>query len=1049
MKRILLYMLLLIGAGCKVTQPPVSKAEPQPDSSPKTKSVKVSYITDSLKSTGKNAVISSTDTFAAKTDTSAAKTDTFAAETDTSAAKTDSLISVMNSLITEDHASADTGIKAAAQKDSLFRHSDMSSEERRLTGPTTDEIPPGVLQTDSLTTLLDSMTTLLDSMTPANNSELATDSLATDSVPVKKGALEATVDYEANDSIVWTAGNMAYLYGEGDVKYQDIELKAEIIQMSMDSSLLYAVHGVDSLGDEFGHPVFSEGEQNLEAKEMHYNFRTGKASARYVVTEQGEGYVTADVTKKMADDVMYMEGGKYTACEEHDHPHYYIHMTKAKVRPGKDIVTGPAYLVIEDVPLFPLVLPFAFFPFTDSYSSGILMPTYGDEMNRGFFLRDGGYYFALSDYYDLALTGEYYTKGTWGVSGKTSYRKRYKYSGSASFSYLTTITGDKGLDDYQKRKDFSIKISHSQDPKANPFRTISANVDFSSSSYDRNQQTNIANATQNNKGSSVSLSQRFPNSPFSLSAAMNINQRSQDSSISVTLPDMTLSMTRIYPLKRKNAIGKERWYEKISLSYNAQLRNSISTKEDLLLKSNIVKDWNNGMQHRSDINATYNILDHINISPNISYTERWYTHEIKQSYDPNIRRLTPTDTTYGFYRIYNYSASVSASTTLYGEFIPWKPFRRYVTKIRHRMDPSISFSAVPDFGDPKYGYYNYYTYINGLGASPDTISGYYSPFAGQLFGVPGQGKSGSISFSIDNNVEAKVRSADEPSGEKKISIIDKLAGSMTYNLVADSCNWSDLNTSMRLKITKSYTLNLNAMFDTYAYGYNEKTGQAYKINKPRWTVGKGIGRLRSTGTSFSYTFNNDTFKKLFGGGDESKKNNRSTDDDMTGEDELYDPDDPYAPEEETAAETKNDKKGSLFDKKKQNDGDYDYDGYYKVNIPWSFSFNYNLSVGYDKFNPVKMEYNYKFVHALSFNGSIQPTKNWRINFNATYDVENHKVSYATCNISRTMHCWQMSASIIPIGPYKSYSFSISANASMLKDLKYDQSSGRNSGQAWY
>ncbi|MDR2916500.1 MAG: LPS-assembly protein LptD [Tannerella sp.] len=976
-------MLLLIGTGCKVTQQPVNKAEPQPDLSPEMKSERVLHITDSLKSTGKETVISSTD----------------------------SLISVMDSLITEDRISADT---------------------------------TGVSQTDSLTTLP-------DSMMPANNGELAADSLATDTIPPKKGALEATVDYEAKDSIVWAAGNMAYLYGESDVKYQNIELKAEIIQMSMDSSLLYAVHGVDSLGEEFGHPVFSEGDQNLEAKEMHYNFKTRKASAKYVVTEQGEGYVTASITKKMADDVMNMEGGRYTTCDEHDHPHFYIRMTKAKVRPGKDIVTGPAYLVIEDVPLFPLVLPFAFFPFTDSYSSGIIMPTYGDEMNRGFFLRDGGYYFALSDYYDLALTGEIYTKGTWGLSGRTSYRKRYKYSGNISLSYLTTITGDKGLDDYQKRKDFSVKISHSQDPKANPFRTISASVDYSSSSYDRNQQQNINNATQNNKGSSVSLSQRFPNSPFSLSATMNINQRSQDSSVSVTLPDMALTMNRIYPLKRKNAIGKERWYEKISLSYNAQLKNSISTKEDQLFKSNLVKDWNNGMMHQSQINATYSLLNYINISPNISYKERWYTHEIEQAYDPDLQRLTPSDTTYGFYRVYDYSASVAASTTLYGEFIPWKPFRKFVSKIRHRMDPSISFSAVPDFGDPKYGYYNYYTYIDGthtMGNAPDTITGYYSPFAGQLFGVPGQGKSGSITFSLDNNIEAKIPNADEPSGEKKISIIDKLAGSMSYNLVADSCNWSDLTTSMRLKLTKSYTLNLNAVFDTYTYGYNEEKKQAYKINKPRWTVGKGIGRLRSTGTSFSYTFNNDTFKKWFGGDGDSKKSNRSTD----LEDDEYDPynpDDPYAQEEETAEETNNNKKGSIFDKKKQDDGDYDYEGYYKVSIPWSFSFNYNLSVGYDKFNPAKMEYNYKFVHALSFNGSIQPTKNWRINFNATYDVENHKISYATCNISRTMHCWQMSATIIPIGPYKSYSFSISANASMLKDLKYDQSSGRNSGQPWY
>ncbi len=976
-------MLLLIGTGCKVTQQPVNKAESQPDSSSKMKSEEVLHTTDSSKSTGKDAVMSSAD----------------------------SLISVMDSLNPEGHISVDT---------------------------------TGISQTDSLITLPDSMML-------ANKA----DSLAMDSVPPKKGTLEATVDYEAKDSIIWTAGNMAYLYGESDVKYQDIELKSEIIQMSMDSSLLYAVHGVDSLGDEFGFPVFSEGDQSLEAKNMRYSFKTGKAIATHVVTEQGEGYVTAGVTKKMADDVMNMEGGKYSTCDIHDHPHFYLRMTKAKVRPGKDIVTGPAYLVIEDVPLFPIVLPFAFFPFTDSYSSGVIMPTYGDEMNRGFFLKDGGYYFALSDYYDLALTGEVYTKGTWGLTGKTTYRKRYKYSGSASFAYLNTKTGDKGLPDYQQRKDFSLKVSHSQDPKANPFRTISASVDYSSSSYDRNQQTDINSATNNIKGSSVSLSQRFPNSPFSLSATMNINQRSQDSTVSVTLPDMALTMSRIYPLKRKNAIGKDRWYEKISIDYNAQLKNFISTKEDQLFKSSLIKDWNNGMQHKSNINATYNVFDHINISPNISYTERWYTHKIDQAYDPELGRLTPSDTTYGFYRLYEYSTSVSASTTIYGMFVPLKPFQKYVTRIRHRMDPSISFSAKPDFGDPKYGYYNEYTYIDGkytdMGGVPDPIKETYSPFAGQVFGLPGQGKSGSLSFTLDNNFEAKVPDADDPSGERKISLIDKLSGSMGYNFVVDSFNWSNLTTNMRLKLTKSYTLNLNATFDTYTYAYNEKTKQAYRINKPRWTVGKGIGRLMSTGTSFSYTFNNDTFKKWFGGGgDDGKRNKKSTDID-DDEYDPYDPNDPYAYEEETEEETKNNKKGSLLNKKKEDDGDYDYDGYYKVTIPWSFSFNYNLSVGYDnsKFDPDKMEYDYKFVHALSFNGNVQPTKNWRVNFNATYDVENSRISYATINISRSMHCWQMSASVIPLGPNKSYSFSISANSSMLKDLKYDQSSGRNSGQTWY
>ena len=987
LKRILLFILLIIGTGCKVSQQPVSKAEKQPESSIKMTSEDVLHaVTELTNNAEKTAQIDSINTL-----------DTI------------------------------TGLN---------------------TNNDTEIIP------DSISTLHP------DSTFIATDGMLTTDSLTTDTIPIKKGSLEANVDYQAKDSIVWTAGNMAFLYGEGDVKYQDIALTSEIIQIKMDSSTVYAVHGTDSLGEEYGYPVFVPGgDQSLEAKEMYYNFKTKKALAINVVTQQGEGYVKAALSKKMEDGTINMEDGIYTTCDA-DHPHFHIRMTKAKTRPGKDVVSGPAYLVIEDVPLFPLVLPFAFFPFTDSYSSGILMPTYGDEMSRGFYLRDGGYYFALSDYVDFALTGELYTKGSWGLSGRSSYRKRYKYSGSFDLSYLTTKLGDKGLDDYNVSKDFKVRWSHSQDNRANPFRTFSSSVDYSTSSYDRKSLNTLytPSATQNNKGSSISFSQRFPNKPVSISATMNINQRSQDSSVSVTLPDMTITMSRIYPLKRKNAVGKERWYEKISINYNGQLRNSISTKEDKLFNSSLVKDWKNAMQHKSDISATYNLFGVLNLTPNMSYTERWYTSKVNQGYDPTTGRVAPTDTTYGFYRVYNYNASVSASTTIYGFFEPIKPLRKFVSRIRHRMDPSISFSVTPDFGDPKYGFYNTYTYHDGI--KDITSQTIYSPFNGQLFGVPGQGRSGSINFTLDNNIEAKVPDENDPTGERKITIIDKLSASTGYNLVADSFQWNNINAGLRFKVPGSnYTVNLNAVFDPYIYDYSvsrDNTITPRRVDKTRWAAGKGIGRLMSTGTSFSYTLNNDVIKKLFGGGDDkTDKKKKTTNPDMLGEDEYdpLDPNNPYDPEEDLQAVEERESGGRLNRNKKSNDGEYDGDGYYNVAIPWSFSFNYNISMAYDrqKFDIEKKEYKYKFTHALTFNGSIQPTKNWRVQFNATYDVERNKLAYMTCNISRSMHCWQMSASIIPIGPLKSYSFSISANASMLKDLKYDQSSSpyNNSMNTWY
>ncbi|MDR0744009.1 MAG: LPS-assembly protein LptD [Tannerella sp.] len=970
MKRILLFILLLAGTGCKVIQPPAGKADTQPESSP-----------------GKN------------------QEEVLHPQTDTNIpdVKTDQTYTT-DSIATEGEHPAFYGSDA----------------------------PNDHLPADSITVQLDS------SLIQANTA---------DSVPKKKGALEATVDYQARDSIVMTAGNIVFLYGEGDVKYQDIALKSEFIQMKVDSNLLYATHGVDSLGEEFGHPVFSEGDQELEAKEMSYNFKTQKAHARHIVTKQGEGFVISRQAKKMEDDIMYLENGKYTTCD-HPEPHFYINLTKGKVRTGKDIVTGPAYLVIEDVPLFPLVLPFAFFPFTDSYSSGILMPSYGEEMNRGFFLRDGGYYFALSDYFDLALTGELYTKGSWGLGAKSSYRKRYKYSGNFELSRITTVTGEKGLDDYSKGNDFKIRWSHSQDAKANPYRTISASIDYSSSRYNKNNLNSMYGpaGTENNKSSSVSLSQRFPNKPFSISASMNINQRSKDSTVSVSLPDLSLNLSRIYPFKRKNVIGKERWYEKISMSYTGRLRNNISTKEDKLFNSNLIKDWNNGMTHAIPISATYTLLDYINISPSFNYNEEWLTRKVTQGFDPVANRMTPTDTTYGFYRVYDYSASLSASTTIYGIFTPIKPLQKYVSVIRHRFEPSVSFSARPDFGDPKYGFYNYYDIHDYTDPSRPigeyyTAEGYYSPYSK----AAPRGKSGSLSFTVNNNIEAKVPDEEEESGYRKISIIDNLSGSMSYNLAADSCKWSDLNASIRLKITKSYTLNLSAVFDTYTYGYNETTKQAYRIDKPRWTVGKGFGRLRSTGTSFSYTFNNDTFKKWFGRSDEQKKKRSSGVDDMLGPDE-YDPNDPY---EEEETEAPNNEKGSMLNRKKKTEGEYDEDGYYNATIPWSLSFSYNLSIAYSTFNADKMEYDRKLTHAFSFNGNLQPTKNWRITFSGTYDFDFNKIVGVRGSISRSMHCFQMSASIIPMGNYKSYSFSISANSSMLKDLKYDQSSTPRTGQTWY
>ena len=879
---------------------------------------------------------------------------------------------------------------------------------------------------------------LTDSLTLSDTIPADSLSVSNDSIPRKPDMLEAPVTYQAKDSIVLTSKNMVYLYGEGDVKYQQRQLQAERIEMNMDSSVVYAYYAVDSLGVEIGYPLYNDGGEQLEAKWMSYNFKTGKAFAKDVLTQQGEGFLSAGVTKKMEDNTMNMIDGQYTTCDEHDHPHFYIQLTKAKVRPGKNIVAGPAYLVIEDVPL-PIGLPFGFFPFTDTYSSGVIMPTYGEDASYGFFLREGGYYFALSDYVDLALTGDYYTKGSWGVSARSSYKKRYKYSGSFDGSYQVKKWGDKGYDDdYRVTKALRINWTHSQDPKANPFRTFSARVKFSTNQYDHNEikgQTQ-PHATENNKESSVSISQRFPNSPWSISAAMSINQTMKDSMLSVTLPNLTINMSMTAPFKRKNAIGPERWYEKIKMSYSGYLENGIRTKQDDFMNQNLIRDWRNGMNHQIPISATYSLFNYINITPSFNYQERWYTSKEMQRYDTELNRLVNDTTLYGFYRVYNYNASISASTTLYGFFKPWAIFGGFVNMIRHRMEPSVSFNMSPDFGNPKYGYYQTYSYMSN-GVRMDDV---YSPFTGGRWGVPSKGKTGSVSFSLNNNIEAKIRSNQDSTGLKKISLIDNLSYNISYNMAIDSMNWSDSNVSLRLKLSRNYTLNLNGSFETYIYNYDEKTQRPYRVNTPRWEVGKGLGRLRSTQTSFSYTFDNNfinTIKGWFGRGERTDDNRLAA----NQSNNLDDEDDSW--QESSSSGTR------LRTTPRSNSGDYDNDGYYYNSIPWRLNISYGMTLGYDTFNPDKMEYNYKIRHSLSFYGNIQPSAKWQISYRGNYDFEQKKILYMALDVARDLHCFTMTASIVPVGDRKQYMFTIAVNSSMLKDLKYNQSSNYWNGQNWY
>lgn len=837
--------------------------------------------------------------------------------------------------------------------------------------------------------------------------------------------LDNKVEFSSKDSLVLVGTDSAYMYGESSVTYGNIKLDAAVVSIDLRNNTVNAVGAVDSVGEVVGQPVFEEDGTSYKAKTMSYNFGTGYGYITDVVTQQGEGYVTGGRTKKIDENTFFTQDARYTTCDNHENPHFWFQLTKAKLRPGHDVVTGPGYMVLAGLPL-PIALPFGYFPFSTKYSSGIIIPTVGDDYNRGFYLRNGGYYFAINDNVDVAITGELYTKGSWGISAVSNYNKRYKYSGNFNFSYLTTIDGEKGMPDYSKMTNFQVLWSHTQDSKANPNMTLSASVNFTTSGYTRNDLNSYySNAfTENTKSSTVNMTYRFPGSKWSVSATANISQRTQDSTVSVAFPNFTLTMSQLYPFKRKHRVGDEKWYEKIKISYSGQFNNSLTSKQDEFFKKSLIKDWRNGMKHSLPISATFNVLKYINITPSVSLTDRMYTNKVRRQWDPNASAEV-MDTTYGFYNVWDFSASVSLDTKLYGFYQPLPFLGDKVKMIRHVFTPTISFSGAPDFGSSFFGYYGNYQYPDANGQVQTRT---YSYFPNSLFGVPGQGRNGSVSVSLANNVEMKVRTDNDSIGEKKISLIENFTVSQSYNFAADSLNWSNINTSLLLRLTKNFNLNLNATWDVYTYALNS-SGNPVRVNRTRLEAGKGLGRLSSTGTSFSYTFNNDTFRKKK---DTDKKKNQPDEDQAFASEtsDYLNPDRPMPQNTEENTE-------------------FGPDGYMKWEFPWSLTVNYSVSYGYGSFNPRKMEYNGRFTQNLSFSGNIRPTKNWNLGFSASYNFDTHKLAYMNCNISRDLHCFTMTASFVPVGPYKSYNFHIAVKSSMLSDVKYDKRSSISRGIDWY
>lgn len=859
------------------------------------------------------------------------------------------------------------------------------------------------------------------------------DSLQRDTVPVpppKKTELDAPVTYEANDSIVFTQSGFAHLYGQGKVTYPGADLAADVISMDMDNSTVFARGVTDSLGTAKGRPVFKDGDTSYETDTIRYNFKSKRGIISNVVSQQGEGYVTGNNAKKGHNDELYMKNGRYTTCDHHDHPHFYMQMTYAKVRPKKNVVTGPAYLVVEDVPL-PIAVPFFFFPFSSSYQSGFLMPTYMDDSNRGFGLTDGGYYFAINEQMDLKLKADIFTKGSWALNAESNYVKRYKYSGLFQASYQVTKTGDKGLPDYSVAKDFKVVWSHRQDPKASPNSNFSASVNFATSSYEKTNIGNLYNVqamSQNTKTSSVSYSRNFPDHKLNISASGNIAQNMRDSSIAVTLPDLNISLSTIFPFKRKRAVGDEKWYEKISIRYTGRMKNSIRTKDDRLFKSNLVRDWENGMQHDIPISATFTLFKYFNLTPTFNYTERWYTRKIKQDWDIPSQKVV-NDTIYGFHRVYNYSTSLGINTKIYGMYKPLFLPKKEI-QIRHVITPSVSISAAPDFTTSHYGYYDSYIEEGKNGERREVRYSYYS---GQPFGVPSGGKQGSVNFSISNNLEMKFK--DKNDSIRKVSLIDELGAGISYNMAAETRPWSDLNVNLRLKLGKNYTFSMASTFATYAYEFDEK-GEVVVGDRTEWSYGR-FGRWSGYGTSFSYTLNNDTFKKLFGKKDEAEEKRKKDKPENGGDEEGANAED----------------SGIGMPAKKTKEATADADGYQTFKMPWSVSLSTGFNITEDRDKPINrknMRYPYKIsLNALNINGNVKLSNKWAVNFNSGYDFNAKLITNTVFNITRDLHCFTMTASLAPFGMYKYYNFTIRATAQILQDLKWEQRSQTQTNIKWY
>ncbi|MEE0992466.1 MAG: putative LPS assembly protein LptD [Bacteroidales bacterium] len=795
--------------------------------------------------------------------------------------------------------------------------------------------------------------------------------------------MDARIDYSAEDSLTFFLDNKdVFLYNKAKIDYDKMKLESGFMTVNFDTKTLFAEGVKDSTDTITQSPIFKEGNAEYKSKELKYNFDTKQGLISNVFTKESDGYLHGEKVKKKDDRTMYISSGMFTTCNNEDHPHFGISFSKAKAITDDKIVTGPAWFSLMEIPL-PVGIPFAYFPFTDGKKSGFLMPSYGNAANRGYYLRNIGWYFAINDYIDLALRGDIYTNLSYALNISSSYVKRYKYRGSIEFRYEDNHTGLKNTPSYSSSSDFKFRWTHSQEAKSHPYRTFSANVNLVSSKFNQ-YTTNVSDYFNNTTTSSIAFSTRF-GSAWSFTANLGESYNINSGAISLDLPSMTLSSIQFYPFRKKKSSGKRKWYEDISFSYRANLINTIDTYDSLLTSSDLIKNFRNGIMHSIPISSNVKILKHLNWTNSISYTERWYTNSISKTYNPETD-LIDKDTIYGFIANRNANFTSSINTRLYGMFTFKKGF---IKAVRHVINPSISFNYTPDFSEPSLGFYDFYTDKEGKRV-------YYSKTENGVFGSPPQGASGVISFSLGNNLEMKVPDKnDTVEGRRKIVLLEAFNISSGYDLARDSVNWQPLRLTARTTLFKKLLINFSAAYTPYVLNDNgvltnellwHKEGRLFQKQNSQWTL------------NMSWNLN-------------SKADHSQTTGDYHSPTEMqYSP---FSNPNEILSE------------------------HVDFSIPWNLTFGVNYS-RLSSYIVSIAGYQTNQSATLTARGDLNLTEKWKIGFSSGYDFINKDFTYTSIDFYRDLHCWEMRMNWIPFGPRQGWNFSISVKAPMLQDLKYEK-----------